>query len=105
VIDGQLFAAGPTSTVLTHVAVTFEDVSAAECDDLDGQPIIPSQCNDLGNSQRQPLSSDDGISVCGTKSSPVFPAIKLIAVRQRGIVVEKRGNFYPSLTFRVVKTH
>jgi hypothetical protein len=26
-------------------------------------------------------------------------------MRQRGIIAEKRGNFYPSLTFRVVKTH
>jgi hypothetical protein len=25
--------------------------------------------------------------------------------RQRGIFVEKHGNFYPSLTFRVVKAH
>jgi hypothetical protein len=34
--------------------------------------------------------------ISGTNHNPM---------RQRGIVVEKRGNFYPSLTFRVVKTH
>ena len=89
-VNGELFAARTTTTVLTGKSVPFEHVATAERHNSRWQAVVADQCDDLGNFQIQPLCANHRIALGGLQVSPVLPGVEL-----KGGRIDNPGGLVP----------